>query len=148
MIEHPNWIEAKAKCNVDRWISTLAEMMRVDVERMNQHIAKCNETGALDIRRFQYEDCGQKGPEPVVKQGLAPNAHGNLGGAVKLTRHGEHLRFLRYESDIDQNPVETNVRIEWNGKENRCELRIGKEVAAPWDVCRRVLEPLFFGLGM
>lgn len=142
MTDHPNWIEARTKCNLDAWLDLLSKIMRTDVNRMNAQIEHSNASApTVDNRKF---GCSIDGSEQVTIVKLMPVGVPSYDPPeVRLSVEGEVLRCTRY--GIDSAEVEAfDVEIVWDADHSKCQLRVRQETLEPWQISKRALEPLFF----
>ena len=140
-VDHPNWIIARVKCNAEACLKAISEIMRVDAERMNDHIDRLNQCAPFEDRRkfvHKFKDSRVKVQEVFPGQVLAFTppyvTFECVADALVAKRHDNEGKVAS----------EFMVAIEWDADANECRLKIkGKEVE-PWQVSRRALEPLFF----
>ncbi|MXY53996.1 MAG: hypothetical protein F4Y86_15930 [Gammaproteobacteria bacterium] len=123
--EHPNWIKARVACNAETWIERLYGVMKIDVQRATKETGREHR---IDLRN---------GREITVSS-LVEDSTDQWQARLGLTIAAPNT--LRAASSVG---TDTIVNIHWTGHE--CELSICEKKMEPWEISRRLLEPLFFG---
>lgn len=122
--EHPNWIRARVACNAATWIKRLYEIMELDVQRATKETGREHR---IDLRN------GREITVSTLAEGSSDQWYARLGLTIAAPK------TLRAASSAG---TETIVNIHWTGHE--CELSICEKKMEPWEISRRLLEPLFF----
>lgn len=131
--EPPNWVKARADCNLDLTFEALFTLARRDA-------AEANEIDALTEGRFKYpiqrEAGGAYSMFSVCRQ-----MNGSPVDKVLFERLQLEIRVSRTRGEG------FSVTPRWNEDECKCDLFIGDEPFEVWQVSRKALEPLFFRSG-
>lgn len=140
MIDHkppPNWVVERAKCNLDLTFEALAEVVKRDVDEMNQLSPKRRRN-----YEFSFEQNGE-GVTPRLRVIRYPEGEPDADGALYVT-------FEKSTSAIRivQAPDGTAFLASptWVESTSSCRLQIDGEGFQVWEISQRFLGPLFFGL--
>ena len=129
-MDPPNWVKARADCNLAMTFDALFSVARRDVE-------EANNIEALTKGRFSYavqqEDGGT---EPAFS--VTRNMNGCPVDTVVFQQFDHVIQVSRTKGDG------FSVTARWNSAGCRCELFVQDVRNEIWEISKGALEPLFF----
>ena len=130
----PNWVAARAKCNLDLTFDALFQIIQRDVSEMN----KLSETRRRGYS-FDIEQNGE-GLHPSIRVRRFPEQDPD-GNKILWVTFTKSTAAIRIESPLGE--VEL-AYPQWEESSCSCRLHIDGKRYRAWEVCQRALGPLFF----
>lgn len=133
--ERTNWVELRAKCNIENAFDALVQEIRRDV-------AEANRLPDLGGGEFVIAQCDK---DLSVSLGAPQNAYGRPVPAVRIHAGSSEIRvYGDADNGFSSEQLIFEVVPTWDSKNASCCMRVGKEILKPWQISQRALEALFF----
>ena len=132
--EPPNWVKARADCNIDLTFEALFGLVQRDAKQANG-------IDTLTEGRFKYSVQKEYGGA-VPMFSVARQMNGSPVATVRFEMLPLELRVSRTRGRNRDDGFSVTPR--WNESECKCDLFIGDEPHELWQVSQKALEPLFF----
>lgn len=131
-----DWVTARNDCSVMASFSALRIAARKNVEYRNAQRSDFQEKATISL--FEAEDFGENG--------FCVRRHDDIGGRVCFEHEEERIKIERFSTKGTIVGSALTVTVTLND-EGECRYRIdGEGEFKTWQVLRRSLEHLFFGM--
>ena len=126
----PNWVKARADCNLELSFKALYDLAKRDVDEAN---------GISSITQNRYSFVIQKEEgSHIPRFSVSRNTDGRPVGKVIFEM--QRARLSVYIPSTDG----FSVNAEWDDENCNCKLLIDNEPHEPWQIVRKALEPIIF----
>ena len=132
IINCPNWVAERAKCNLDLVFMAIRDIVERDVKEIN------------NVEREKRHDFTfelQNGPKPGPQRFGVIRKRTNQGGT------SNYVHFTQFATGIeieDFNEEKFQVVAEWDEQKASCRLKVNDVILEPWQVSQKVLASFFF----
>ena len=128
----PNWVKARAECNLELTFEALFGIVERDVNEANDIDAFVSYR--LEIQRGVFD--------PMIS--VTREDNGSFSGRVIFTQMAHEIRVCR-ESPMSAGKENLfSVTAQWEEDNHRCRLFVDGSTLEVWELSRKALEPMFF----